>query len=74
MTTEREGVRIEVTSGHPTEAELAAVVAAIARHLRAAAAATPRRPAEASRWIRAARLEVSGHPPIDSPIRLTQQR
>ncbi len=67
--------RITVTSGHPTDAELAAVVAAIARHRQSTTIAAARRqPAETSRWILAARLEASGHPPIDSPMRLTRPR
>ena len=61
---------IRVTSGHPTSAELAAVVAAIARHRRHVSAERQPR-VETSRWIRAARLEASGHPPIAGPMRLT---
>ena len=60
--------RIVVTGGHPTDAELAAVTAALARHRQPGTAS----PAPGSRWIHAARLEASGHPPIDSPMRLTR--
>lgn len=60
--------RIVVTGGHPTAAELAAVTAALAQHRQAAAAPSEPR----SRWIRATRLEACGHPPIDSPMRLTR--
>jgi hypothetical protein len=63
--------RIAVTSGHPSDDELAAVVAAIARHRQVSAVAAARLLGpRTSRWIRAARLEASGHPPIDSPMRL----
>jgi len=60
--------RIVVTGGHPTDAELAAVTSALARHRQAMATS----PAPRSRWIHAARLEACGHPPIDSPMGLTR--
>jgi hypothetical protein len=64
-----ESARIIVTGGHPTDAELAAVTAALAQHRQATGSgATTRR----SRWIDAARLESCGHPPIDSPMALTR--
>jgi len=64
-----ESERLVVTSGHPTDAELAAVTTALAQHRRTARSeATTQRP----RWIHAARLESCGHPPIDSPMSLTR--
>lgn len=60
--------RIVVTGGHPTEAELTAVTAALAQHRQARSGAAARR----SRWIDAARLEGCGHPPIDSPTGFTR--
>jgi hypothetical protein len=58
--------RIVIVSGRPTDAEIAAITVALERHL---AATTAQRP-PASRWIRAARLEGCGHPPIDQPSQL----
>lgn len=60
--------RIAIVRGHPTDREVAAVAEAVARHLAATAPPDP----PGSQWIRAARLEGSGHPPIDSPAWLTR--
>jgi hypothetical protein len=60
--------RIVIVSGHPTDAEIAAITVALERHLAVTAPARP----PTSRWIRAARLESSGHPPIDQPSRFTR--
>jgi hypothetical protein len=59
--------RIIILDGNPTDVEIAAVVTALdarRRDERSTRRSSPRRP---SRWIRAARLEASGHPPIESP-------
>jgi hypothetical protein len=58
--------RIVVLSGHLSETELAAVTAALEQHT------SGRRELQgpASRWARAARLEASGHPPIEDPAGL----
>lgn len=62
--------RIVVTDGHPTDAEVAALVAAVARHRATRAAPAAVAGPAPSRWILAARLEASGHAPIDTPARL----
>ncbi|MBW3604434.1 MAG: hypothetical protein KY460_05870 [Actinobacteria bacterium] len=59
--------RVAVTGGHPTDRELAAVVAVLAAERHHATAGVDSEP---SAWIRAARLEGCGHQPIDDPIRL----
>lgn len=60
-----ESEHIVVTGGHPTDAELAAVTAALAEHRQTARSGVR---TVRSRWIHAARLEACGHPPIDSPM------
>jgi hypothetical protein len=59
--------QVMITAGHPTDRELAAIIAALAAHPPAADMAAPR---QQSAWVRAARLESCGHQPIDDPIRL----
>lgn len=70
--------RLVVVAGHPTDVEVAAVAAALERHLAQSAAGDPPSdsraapPVTASRWLRAARLEGRGHAPIDDPTRFTR--
>lgn len=59
--------RIQVTAGHPTDRELAAIVTVLTSHSTSTVSAIGPGP---SAWIRAARLEGRGHPPIDDPARL----
>jgi hypothetical protein len=70
--------RLVVVSGHPTDIEVAAVTAALARHTARSApdghpsAGVTAPPLATSRWIRAARLEGCGHAPIDDPTGFTR--
>jgi len=61
---------LRILAGHPTDDELAAIVVALDRHLGRSDVAPRAEPG--SRWLRAARLEACGHPPIDSATRLTR--
>jgi hypothetical protein len=67
--------RVVILSGHPTDTEVAAITAALTRH-RAAVSAERHAPAgragTASPWIRAARLEASGHAPVHDRAELTR--
>ena len=56
--------RIVVLSGHPTDAEVAAIAAALERHRSAVAAERRTTAGTPSPWVRAARLEGRGHAPI----------
>lgn len=59
--------QVVITAGHPTDRELAAIIAAFAAHPPPVdMAASPQQ----SAWVRAARLESCGHQPIDDPTRL----
>jgi hypothetical protein len=62
-----DGQQVVVTAGHPTDRELAAIIAALAAHRRPVDTTAP---PQQSAWVRAARLESCGHQPIDDPIRL----
>lgn len=61
------GPRIVILDGDPTELEIAAVAAALDARSRDAVATEQPSPRRPSRWVRAARLEARGHPPIESP-------
>ena len=60
--------RMVVVDGSATEAELTAIAVALDDH-RANADEDKEAPAP-SRWLRAARLEGCGHPPISDPTQL----
>jgi hypothetical protein len=61
------GPRIVILDGDPTEAEITAVVVALDARRSAGADSRQPSPPRPSRWVRAARLEARGHPPIEGP-------
>jgi hypothetical protein len=64
-----------VSAGNPTGDELAALTAVLHRHREQQRQADDgRESTPTSRWIRAARLEGRGHPPIDAPDRMGRVR
>ncbi|HEX6254763.1 MAG TPA: acyl-CoA carboxylase epsilon subunit [Euzebyales bacterium] len=66
------GPRIVILDGDATDLEIAAVTAALDARRRDSVATKQPSPRRPSRWVRAARLESRGHPPIESPSELSR--